>query len=152
MNKKAHEQLIEFYSVLKEIDSLYSKYAIQSGLSESAYWVMYTIRQIEGECTQKSICEQWSFSKQTINSSLKILEKQGLITLEASSHDKRSKQIILTQAGDTFAKEHIDIIFEMEENTFDKMSHVERTAMIESNRRYLELFRTEMNNFYNRHS
>lgn len=144
MSKGIRDQMVEYFSAYKEIDYLYGRLAVKSGLSDSAYWVLYSIREFEGECTQKSICTQWSFSKQTVNSSLKSLEKRGLIALKEAKGSKRSKRIVLTEAGEAFAREEVDLVFKMERHIFEKMSNSEREALIASTRRYLELFRKEM--------
>lgn len=143
MNSEIHKQLREWYSIWKETDAIYSQLAKRSGLSDSAYWILYMVYEMEGKCTQKSICKQWAMSKQTVNSALKDLEKRAYITLESVTNDRRSKHIILTDIGRKFAQENIGIVFDFEKRTLQKMSDAERTAMIESSRRYLELFREE---------
>lgn len=131
----------------KETDAVYSKFARQSGLSECAFWLLYSIREADGKCTQREICGQWTMSKQTVNSALKGLEKNGYIVLMSSEADKRSKYIALTDKGVQFARENIDIIFKLEQNALKKMSSTERTAMIESNRKYQKLFQSETERF-----
>ena len=116
----------------------------RSGLSDCAFFLMYSIREAKGKCTQKEICGQWTMSKQTVNSALKGLEKKGYISLRSSETDSRSKYIALTDKGNQFARENIDLVFELEKLAFQKMSDGERTAMLESNRKYDELFRAEM--------
>lgn len=136
--------MLDYYSAYKEIDHLYGKLAAKSGLSDSAFWVLYSICEHDGNCTQKGICEQWSYSKQTVNSSLKVLENRGLIKLIAANSSKKSKHILLTEAGEAFAKEKVDVIFAMERSIFEKMNSSERQALLLSTRKYLELFREEM--------
>lgn len=137
-------QLREFNAVYKETDAIYSEFAKMSGLSDCAFWLMYSICEANGECTQKEICGQWTMSKQTVNSALKGLEKNGYITLKSSETDKRSKYITLTEKGAEFARENIDIVFELEQLALQKMSDADRIALIENNRKYQELFRAEM--------
>ncbi len=147
-SSEIHEQLMECYSIWKETDSLYSEMARKSGLSDTAYWVLYSIWLFGSKCTQKDICEQWSFSKQTVNTALRNLERKGFISLVQVESDKRSKYVVLTEEGKRFASKYIKIILQIEEITLHKMSDAERDAMIRSSRRYLELFREEINNFY----
>lgn len=143
-NNKIHDQWLECYSIWKETDAIYSELARRSGLSDSAYWILYSAYVMQGECTQKSICDQWAMSKQTVNSALKDLEKKGIITLELAEADRRSKYVVLTDYGMEFVSEKIGIIFHVEKRTMQRMSDEERTAMIESSRRYLELFQEEV--------
>lgn len=132
-----HKQLMEFYAISNEIDAFFTQLAIQSGLSVSAHWTLYFIRQSENGCTQKSICKQWSMSKQTVNSALKVLNQKGMITLHPSEDDRRSKQIHLTLEGEAFAKKHLDVIFAAEEKTFMELSESSRIALIQGSKDYL---------------
>lgn len=143
MKNILHDELLEFYSIWKETDAIYRKLAKRSNLSESGYWVFYAVYENKGHCTQKDICDQWSLSKQTVNSALKELEKKGCITLEVSESDRRSKYIVLTNSGRELAGTIIDTIFKLEESTWMKMDEAERTAMLQSSRKYLEIFRKE---------
>lgn len=148
MNKEEIRlQLREINTIFKETDAVYSKLARRSGLSDCAFWLMYSIREANGRCTQRELCDQWIMSKQTVNSALKGLEKNGYITLTSSEIDKRSKYITLTDKGIHFSEENIDIVFELEQLAFQKMSIAERAAMIENTRKYQELFLTETERF-----
>lgn len=144
---KIHRQMQEFTAIYKETDAIYSGFAKRSGLSDCAFWLMYSLYEANGQCTQKEICGQWTMSKQTVNSALKGLEKNGYIVLTSSDTDKRSKHIELTDKGIQFARENIGIVFELEQRVFQKMSDDERKAMLESNRRYQALLREEAEHF-----
>ncbi len=148
-NEIIRRQLQEFTAIYKETDAVYSEFAKRSGLSDCAFWLMYSIYEANGKCTQKEICGQWAMSKQTVNSALKGLEKNGYIALASSETDKRSKYIVLTDQGVQFAHENIGIVFELEERALQKMSDAERTAMLESTRKYQVMFREEMECFIN---
>lgn len=146
-DENIRQQLCELNTVLKETDAIYGELAKRSGLSNSAFWLMYSLHEADGICTQREICDQWTMSKQTVNSALKGLEKSGYIVLTSSETDKRSKHIALTDKGLQFAHENIDVVFELEESTLGKMSYVECVAMIESNQKYQKLLRAEMERF-----
>ena len=147
VNKKIRQQLREFTAIYKETDAVYSEFARRSGLSDCAFWLMYSIHEAKGKCTQREICGQWTMSKQTVNSALKGLEKNGYIVLTSSKTDKRSKYITFTDEGVQFARENIGIVFELEQRALQKMSGTERIAMLESTRKYQELFREETERF-----
>lgn len=145
--QEIRRQLREFNTILKETNAAYNELAKQNGLSNCAFWLMYSIREGDGKCTQKDLCDQWILSKQTVNSALKGLAKNGYIALKLSEGDKRNKYITLTDKGIKFAHENIDIVFELEQLAFQKMSVTERAAMVESTRKYQELFRAEVERF-----
>lgn len=137
------KQLRKFNAILKETDAIFNKLAKQSGLSDCSFWIMYSLRDSGGECTQKELCDQWTFSKQTVNSAIKGLEKNGYIDLTSSKEDKRSKLIRLNEQGILFAKESIDFVFELEELTLQRMNPSQRAAMIELNRTYKSMLQIE---------
>lgn len=139
--------LREYNAIYKETDAIYSDFAKRSGLSDCAFWLMYTIYEADGKCTQKDISGQWILSKQTVNSALKGLEKNGYITLTLSGTNKRSKYITLSDKGKAFAHENISIVFEAEQLALQKMSDAERAVMIKINRKYQELLREEAKRF-----
>jgi DNA-binding MarR family transcriptional regulator len=146
-NEKIRQQLRNFNTVIKETDAVYGELAKQSGLSGCAFWLMYSLREADGKCTQKELCDQWVISKQTVNSALKGLEKSGYVSLISSETDKRNKYITLTDKGILFARKNIDIVFELEELAFNKMSVAERAAIIEISQKYQKLLRSETERF-----
>ena len=146
--KDARLYFQELNAIFKETDAIYSEFARKSGLSDGAFWLMYSLREANGSCTQKEISNQWTMNKQTVNSAMKGLEKNGYITLESSESDKRSKYITLTDKGVKFAQNNIDIVFALEQHAFQKLSDSERAVMIESNRKYYELLREEAEQYF----
>ncbi len=145
--KNPRQQMREFNTILKETDAIYSKLAKQSGLSDCSFWIMYSLRDSEGECTQKELCEQWTFNKQTVNSAIKSLEKSGYIVLTSSMEDKRSKHIRLTQQGTLFAKKNIDFVFTVEELALLRMSPAQRAEIIEINKTYQTMLQMEADKY-----
>ena len=145
MMKISHlrQQLHTYNAIYKETDALYSELARRSGLSDCAFWLLYSLRDTEGICRQKDICGQWTLSKQTVNSALTRLESQGLI-LEPEAGNAKSKRILLTDKGDRFAEQHIDQVFELEQRVLHRMGEAAVEAMLDTNRCYLELFREEI--------
>lgn len=138
MDHRLHEQLMRFFKVSNELDAVYSHQAAGRGLSDSAFWVLYSIWHSEEAATPKSICEQWSISKQTVHSSVKSLENKGFIRMHTLETDKRSKYITLTEKGEDFAKRYLDRIYEAEEKAFLNMSETSRQALIDGCQKYLE--------------
>lgn len=72
------EKIVVHNRLAKEIDELYQMYAKKSGMSETAFWILYCVRERKEPYTQKELCDLWSYSRQTINSALKNMQAQGL--------------------------------------------------------------------------
>lgn len=146
MNNDVFSQLIEYNQLYKELDHLYHNYAKDCGLSNSTLWILYSIYETKGNYTQKNLCELWSYSKQTINSALKNLEKSGFIKLESIPDNRKNKQIVLTDLGNELTEQFIKPLIEAEQNAFRKMSDDERDEFLRLTKKYLDLLDKEISN------
>ena len=107
MNEKMN-RIESLYNMLyKETDEIYGKLAHFFGMTSTAFWLLYFIRE-KNHCTQSEIASRLSIPKQTVNSSLKRLEKDGFIRLEADSDNHRNKLLSFTEKGEELAKSTID--------------------------------------------
>lgn len=125
--------LLEYNTLFKANDKLYRDLASRFGLSESAFQILYTIRESAVPLTQKQLCESVFSSKQTINSALKTLERDGYITL-TTGKDRRTKYLVLTDSGKELASRTVDLVIEQEQVAIASMG--EETAS-----QFLTLFR-----------
>ena len=87
---------IEFNSLFKEMTDVYHNIALKLGISDSAFLILYAVVELGCGCTQKDIVDMYYMSKQTINSSIKNLEKAGYI--EFKQDKGNNKQIFLTSS------------------------------------------------------
>lgn len=130
------KQLRNLNNIYKETDAIYNQLAKNHGLSSSAFWLMYIICEEEGKCTQKDLCDQLVFSKQTVHSALMSLENKEFVSLVSSQNDKRNKFIQLTELGTQFAQVHIVPIFQLEQEAFQQLRDEERELLISTNRKF----------------
>ena len=113
MNHPYFHLLLEYNTIFKENDDLYRRMANQFGLSDSAFWILYCLRESTTPITQKQLCESNYVSKQTINSALKSMERNGFITL-ATGKDRRRKFLVLTETGQKLASQTVDRVMDQE--------------------------------------
>lgn len=78
----------------KEVDAIYYKVASVWGLSESAFWILYTIAKFPHECSQRDICSDLPIFKTTVNSAIQSLARKGYVFLERDSDSLRKKLYI----------------------------------------------------------
>ena len=143
MNEKAHAQLMAHNNNIKEIDDIYRNIAKIFGLSEYAFWILYTLRVEPEPLTQRQICELQYQPKQTVNSALKKLEADGYITL-LHGRDQRSKQLCLTPSGAALAEKSVDLVAEAEGRALLRLSEAELTHFISLFRKFNTLLREEI--------
>lgn len=103
MERDAKRMLLEYNRETKRLDDLYRCAAKQCGISECAFWILYTLRAEERQFTQAEICEFLIEPKQTVHSALKKLEAEGYLA-RTSGADLRSKHVALTEKGEQFAR------------------------------------------------
>ncbi len=129
--------LTKFNRLYKEMDDIYHKIAANAGLSESAFFVLYAIASMEEECLQKNISDYYYLSRQTINSSVKNLQKNGYIYLIRKNG--RDKQILLTEEGKKLMKEKILPVIDQEQAAFEEMAPREREQLLTLTEKYIHI-------------
>lgn len=136
MDAISQQMLLAFNAAMKHVDDVYRRAVRQYGLSECAFWILYTLR-VERPYTQAGLCEFLHEPKQTVNSALKKLEAEGFLVLSAGD-DQRSKRVRLTEKGEQLARTCADRVAEAEACAIGSMSPDDRAALI----RLTELYGT----------
>lgn len=142
MEVKQCEELREYNRLYKEIENLYYEVSVKAGISDSAFWIMYTIVELGDGCLQKDIAERYSFSRQTISSSVRSLEKRGYINLKRGKG--RNMHLILTPDGTAFVQENIAPLMRIENKVFELMSLEESRELLRLSRKYNEIFKEQV--------
>lgn len=135
MELQPSKELKEFNLIFKEMDDLYHDIALKLGLSDSAFIILYTICTIGDGCLQKDICNTAYISKQTVNSSIKNLERSGILSLKAGKG--RDMHIHLTPVGKKVLEEKIIPVIQMENQVFAELSPKERQLLLELTKKYM---------------
>ena len=129
----------------KRMDAVYHAYAKQTGLSDAAFWLLYSLYERGAPGTQKDLCNLWFFSPQTINSALKALEQKGLLTLQARPGSRKAKLVVLTGEGQTFVERYIEPVVRAEEASWQRMAPEERQTLLALTRAHTELLEQVVN-------
>ena len=73
-SRKSFAQITLYNQLIKEMDDLYRVYAKNCNLSETAFWILYCIREREeGAFTQRESSDYLFYTYQTLKSALKIM-------------------------------------------------------------------------------
>lgn len=137
--------LREYNRIYKETNNIYHDIALKLNLSDSAFDILYAICQLGNGCLQRDICSLSATSKQTINSSIRKLEKNGQITLKPGKG--RQMHIFLTDAGMELIKKRIFPVIEIENKVFDSMTKEESRELLRLNRKYIEMLEKNAKEF-----
>ena len=98
---------------------------------------MYVVATLGDGCLQRDICREAFVSKQTVNSSVRNLEKKGFLLLEQHGRDK---QIYLTDQGKEFSEQKIRPVIQMENKIFMDLEPEERKEFVRLFRKYVDIF------------
>lgn len=134
-------QLAAFNQLYKEMDEIYHVYAKEQGISDTVFWILYSLYENNSSYIQKELCSEWHYPPQTVNSALKSLEKQGIISLEAVLGNKKNKLVSLTEHGLTLTQRVIARLTDAERNAILSMTADERRTLLSLTEKYTEFLR-----------
>ena len=137
--------LSSFNQAHKRMDGLYHAYAKSVGLTDTAFWLLYTLYESDRPCTQKDLGEVCFYAPQTINSAMKALEDKGLIRLELAPESRKNKHVLLTNTGEKLLKQKIAPLVQAEERSFDRLTEQERKALLGLTEKHIGLLQEEIN-------
>lgn len=133
-----------FIRFCNEIDEIYHLYAKKHNLPNMAFWILYALYENDASYTQKQLCDEWHCTPQTVNSALKNLEKQGIITLKSSEENQKNKWISLTDSGKEMAQQVISPLVLAEQQTLQQFAEKERTALLSLAEKYIQLLQSQV--------
>lgn len=128
-----------FNRVNNEINALYHIASVKAGMSDSENQILYLLFDTGEGITQSVIISSLSLSKQTVNSSIAKMQKEGLLYL--SEKTGRQRQIYLTEAGKRIIREKIVPLVRLEESIFQSWTKEEREAFLRLNGRFRDELR-----------
>lgn len=125
----------------KQTDDLYHAIALKAGISDTAFMVLYYIRELGDGCLQKDICNRCFLSKQTIHSAVRKLEKSELLRSHAGKG--RDRHLFLTENGEAFVREKVVPVFWAENRAFAVLTPQEQKELVRLNQKYLDQLRIQ---------
>ena len=140
---RAYEALDSFW---REQNQLYRDVAASFGISESAFNILYAIY-LAGEkgIAQRDICMQMCIGKQTVNSSIHKLEREGVVVLK-SGLGRRGLLAHLTPVGLELAERTIIPMIEAELAALREFDDRELKLSLLLGRRYTDALRSHFAN------
>lgn len=130
-----NQNITRYRKAIGEIDALYHELALKHCLSDSADAILYAICSNGDRCSLKDIVLFSGVSKQTVNSSLRKLEREGLIYLQLVNG--KSKEAVLTEKGKDKCRDTVAKLVAIENKLLSKVwSEEEFIAYIELTEKY----------------
>lgn len=126
-----------------ELNGLYHGISVKLGLSDSESMVMYMLYDTQEPLTQSDIVKATGLSKQTLNSAIRKLEKEGVIILDKLN--EKSKKIVMTEKGQVLIAQKIKPLIDMEDRVLDTWTEEDRLKYLELIETFKEQFEKEIN-------
>ena len=117
-----------------EITSLYHEAAVKMGISDTVLNILYVLCEKEGQCLQSDIFRLTGISRQTINSAIRKLERDGLAYLEQG--EGRNTMVCLTEKGRDFSTRKILPLFQIEDKIWGEWTADEQEKYIQLTQTY----------------
>ena len=114
--------------MMSEVKAIYHEAAVRMGIADSVQNVLYAICANGEQCPQSDIYKQTGISRQTINSAIRKLERDGIVCLRQGRG--RNTIVCLTEKGEAFAKEKIYPLFEIENKIWEGWSKEEQETYL----------------------
>lgn len=118
-----------------ETEALYHEIAWKFGVSDSVMSVLYTIVWMGSPCLLSEIIRMTGRSKQTINSALRKLEREGMIVVE--NFQGKKKLVRLTEDGEKLAERSVCRLLKLENEIFESWTEEERVQYAELLQKYV---------------
>lgn len=125
------QQMEVITACICRVTELYGDWARQHGMSYNLLMTLYAIKQNQ-PCTQKQIAREWMIPKQTVNTIVKDLERQGFVCF-SSGRDQKEKLVSFTQAGNAYAAKTLEELYQMEDRVMERMGPQICQALVDSN-------------------
>lgn len=117
-----------------EINALYHEAAVKMGVSDSVQNILYVLCEKDGRCLQSEVSKLTGISRQTINSAIRNLEKEGIVFLEPGKG--RNTILCLTEKGEKIAEEKISPLFNAENKIWNEWTPEEQQQYLTLTQKY----------------
>lgn len=134
------EAVFAINTFYEEANVIYHDIAKKRGLSDSAFDILYALYVEDGQRLSQ-LCKTSFLSKQTLSSSVKRLEEEGLLRTERQN--SRFVQVFLTDAGWERARNFVEPVFEAEVRAVASLTEKEQAALPRFVEHYLGALRKE---------
>ena len=122
-----------------EITSLYHEAAVKIGVSDTVLDILYVLCEQEGQCLQSDIFRLTGISRQTINSAIRKLERDGLAYLKQG--EGRNTLVCLTEKGRDFSAQKVRPLFQIENQIWSEWTVDEQERYLLFTQKYRDSFK-----------
>ena len=127
----------------KMMEEIYRLAANKTNLSMTEFWIIYFLHNSDKHLTQADICRIVMAPKQTVNSSVKLLVKKEIISLDAQN-GKKNKTIYLTAKGAELARKTVGILYDLELQSAGCLTEEEKTTFLAVREKFVDTLKEKL--------
>lgn len=136
-----------FNKIYFEIDEIYHEFSNLAGLTDTAMWILNLLSKKEGEqITQTGIIKEIALNKQTVNTTIRKLIEQDLVSLVSVEGNRKNKVIVFTEKGKEFNEKYMRPMIACEQEAFAMLKPKEQTTLLALYQKYVENLKTSFSN------
>ncbi len=144
MDQNYTEQGSPIIQQIKELVGVYRGAIKHLAISESEFWIWYTLVAVQGEHTQQDICAMWSLPKQTVNTVITGMRLKKFAYLEVIPGTRNHKIVRLTEEGRRRGEEIVGPVTKAEQKAFAKIPSEELMLLTQIFGKYIDAMRGEL--------
>mgnify|MGYP001159027067 FL=1 len=137
-----NQKMRRFNYIIGEIDNLYHEASVKLGLSDATMTILYVLSQNDDSCVQRDIYQLTGMTRQTVNSAVRKLVKEGIVATTAG--EGRTVVVTLTPEGRKLAERTVHRILTMEDEIFGTWTDEEIDFYLELTERYRDQIREKI--------
>ena len=126
------ELLRQYYESWLGLDAVYEKWAARRGVTFNVFNMLTMLYEQAEPLSQAELCRRLHLSKQTVASVIDSLEKRGMAVRRVAQDDRRSRVVVLTEAGSAAARELSEAVKRFEIRALSMLRPEEREAMVDA--------------------
>ena len=123
--------------------ALYRRVYAAFGLAPCATWILYFLLAAKDGLAQHELAELMMFPKQTVNSAVAQLAKDGMVELASMDGTRKAKNVRLTEAGRDFTERTVDHLLKAEIRATRRLGVEKMNALSDLRAEYLDLLGAE---------
>lgn len=144
MEQTLDQKMEELTQIYELVGDVYDGYAASFGITDAELWVLYALSRHNGDYLQTDICRRWYYSLQTIHTTIKNMEKKGLITLLCQPGNRKNKYLHLTKAGEQLTTKITEPLMLAEKAAFSALTGEEQAFLLPLLQKHAQALRTEV--------
>lgn len=128
----------------QRLNQLYHNMSLRCGLSDAAHCILYAIYGASRPYTQQDLCQDWSYSKQTVHSAVTLLRQRGYVVLRPLPQSRNQKAVELTEEGRRFCQVAVVPLRQAELHALARLTPEERQIFLSLYRRQVDYLKEEL--------